>query len=102
MPSVIKHTSSEYFDVTLESHIIPGKPSYIVKSTLDELEDSKRWVEIKQNLKTRHLEPILRQTNILTNERIAELMKQIKDAQRLCNRVNKRIDDYVASLNQQN
>lgn len=98
----MKNTSSEYFEVTLESHIIPGKPNYDIQSKLESVEDSKRWVEIKQNLNTRHLEPILRQTNILTNERITELIKQIKDAQRLCNRVNKRIDDYVASLNQQN
>lgn len=97
MTNLIEKKSSKYFTVTLDSHVAPTSPIYYVDSKLKS-GDPNAWITITQNLETRHLEPMLRQTNVLTEERATELKAQLKDAQRICKEINTRMDDYFESL----
>ena len=97
MTNLIQKKSSKYFTVILESHVAPTSPIYTIDSKLKS-GDPNAWITITQNLETRHLEPMLRQTNVLTEERATELIAQLKDAQRICKQVNTRMDEYFESL----
>lgn len=97
MTNLIQKKSSKYFTVTLESHVAPTSPIYTIDSKLKS-GDPNAWITITQNLETRHLEPMLRQTNVLTDERATELIAQIKDAQRICKQVNTRMDEYFEAV----